>query len=31
MVLSLTFDHVFVDGGPAAAFRQEVGEPLAGS
>jgi pyruvate dehydrogenase E2 component (dihydrolipoamide acetyltransferase) len=30
MVLSLTFDHAFVDGAPAAAFLQEVGEALAG-
>ncbi|HEX6300198.1 MAG TPA: dihydrolipoamide acetyltransferase family protein [Acidimicrobiia bacterium] len=30
MVLSLTFDHVFVDGAPAAAFLQEVGAALTG-
>lgn len=30
MVLSLTFDHAFVDGAPAAAFLQQVGESLAG-
>lgn len=30
MVLSLTFDHVFVDGAPAAAFLQQVGAALAG-
>jgi pyruvate dehydrogenase E2 component (dihydrolipoamide acetyltransferase) len=30
MVLSLTFDHSYVDGGPAAAFLQEVGQALAG-
>ena len=30
MVLSLTFDHAFVDGAPAAAFLQDVGRALAG-
>jgi pyruvate dehydrogenase E2 component (dihydrolipoamide acetyltransferase) len=30
MVLSLTFDHAFVDGAPAAAFLQEVGQVLGG-
>jgi pyruvate dehydrogenase E2 component (dihydrolipoamide acetyltransferase) len=30
MVLSLTFDHAFVDGAPAAAFLQEVGQTLSG-
>jgi pyruvate dehydrogenase E2 component (dihydrolipoamide acetyltransferase) len=30
MVLSLTFDHAFVDGAPAAAFLQEVGAALSG-
>lgn len=30
MVLSLTFDHAFVDGAPAAVFLQQVGESLAG-
>lgn len=29
MVLSLTFDHAFVDGAPAAAFLREVGAALA--
>ncbi|NOY54447.1 MAG: hypothetical protein GXP34_00470 [Actinobacteria bacterium] len=29
VVLSLTFDHAFVDGAPAAAFLQRVGELLA--
>ena len=29
MVLSLTFDHAFVDGAPAAAFLQQVAENLA--
>jgi pyruvate dehydrogenase E2 component (dihydrolipoamide acetyltransferase) len=31
IVLSLTFDHAFVDGAPAAAFLRQVGEALAGS
>lgn len=31
MVRSLTFDHGFVDGGPAAAFLQEVGQVMGGS
>jgi len=30
MVLSLTFDHAFVDGAPAAAFLQQVAVALAG-
>lgn len=30
VVLSLTFDHAFVDGAPAAEFLQAVGETLAG-
>lgn len=30
MVLSLTFDHASVDGAPAAAFLQEVGQALGG-
>lgn len=30
MVLSLTFDHAFVDGAPAAAFLQQLGRALAG-
>lgn len=30
MVLSLTFDHAFVDGAPAAAFLQQVATALAG-
>jgi pyruvate dehydrogenase E2 component (dihydrolipoamide acetyltransferase) len=30
MVLSLTFDHAFVDGAPAAAFLHQVGASLAG-
>ena len=30
VVLSLTFDHAFVDGAPAAAFLQQVAEVLAG-
>jgi len=30
IVLSLTFDHVFVDGAHAAAFLQQVGDTLAG-
>ncbi len=30
VVLSLTFDHAFVDGAPAAEFLQSVGEALAG-
>lgn len=30
MVLSLTFDHAYVDGAPAAAFLQHVVESLAG-
>ncbi|MDH3397086.1 MAG: 2-oxo acid dehydrogenase subunit E2 [Acidimicrobiia bacterium] len=30
MVLSLTFDHAFVDGAPAAAFLQQVAAALAG-
>jgi len=30
MVLSLTFDHAFVDGAPAAAFLQQVAGTLAG-
>jgi pyruvate dehydrogenase E2 component (dihydrolipoamide acetyltransferase) len=29
IVLSLTFDHAFVDGAPAAAFLQQIGEALA--
>lgn len=28
MVLSLSFDHAFVDGAPAAAFLQQLGEEL---
>jgi pyruvate dehydrogenase E2 component (dihydrolipoamide acetyltransferase) len=28
MVLSLTFDHAFVDGAPAAAFLQRLRETL---
>jgi pyruvate dehydrogenase E2 component (dihydrolipoamide acetyltransferase) len=31
LVLSLTFDHAFVDGAPAARFLQELGEALASS
>lgn len=30
MVLSLTFDHAFIDGAPAAAFLQDVGQALGG-
>ena len=30
VVLSLTFDHAFVDGAPAAAFLHQIGEALAG-
>jgi pyruvate dehydrogenase E2 component (dihydrolipoamide acetyltransferase) len=30
VVLSLTFDHAFVDGAPAAAFIQQVGAAMAG-
>jgi pyruvate dehydrogenase E2 component (dihydrolipoamide acetyltransferase) len=30
MVVSLTFDHAFVDGAPAAAFLQELGQALGG-
>lgn len=30
MVLSLTFDHAFVDGAPAAEFLQKLGESLTG-
>ncbi len=30
VVLSLTFDHAFVDGAPAAAFLHQIGETLAG-
>jgi pyruvate/2-oxoglutarate dehydrogenase complex dihydrolipoamide acyltransferase (E2) component len=30
MVLSLTFDHAFVDGAPAAVFLQDVGQALGG-
>lgn len=30
LVLSLTFDHAFVDGAPAAMFLGQVGEALAG-
>jgi pyruvate/2-oxoglutarate dehydrogenase complex dihydrolipoamide acyltransferase (E2) component len=29
-VVSLTFDHAFVDGAPAAAFLQELGQALGG-
>jgi pyruvate/2-oxoglutarate dehydrogenase complex dihydrolipoamide acyltransferase (E2) component len=29
IVLSLTFDHAFIDGAPAAAFLQEVAAALA--
>jgi pyruvate/2-oxoglutarate dehydrogenase complex dihydrolipoamide acyltransferase (E2) component len=28
MVLSLTFDHAFVDGAPAARFLQQIVENL---
>ncbi len=31
MTLSLTFDHAFVDGAPAAAFLRDLGARLAGS
>jgi pyruvate dehydrogenase E2 component (dihydrolipoamide acetyltransferase) len=31
IVLSLTFDHAFVDGAPAATFLRQVGEALTGS
>jgi pyruvate/2-oxoglutarate dehydrogenase complex dihydrolipoamide acyltransferase (E2) component len=30
MVLSLTFDHAFVDGAHAAAFLQQVGATITG-